>query len=120
MGRTHHRRAQKREAAMITLYAFGPGGGLTDFSPFVMKAETLLRMAKLPFEKSTKGLRGAPKGKLPYFKDGEKLIADSTFIRWYLEETYGIDFDRGLSLEQRATGWAFDKVGEDHLSRGMV
>jgi glutathione S-transferase len=100
---------------MITLYTFGPRFGLTDPSPFVMKAETLLRMAKLPYQSRPGGLRKAPKGKLPYITDGDKKVGDSTFIRWYLESTYGVDFDRGLSLEQRATAWAFDKLAEDHL-----
>ena len=45
--------------------------------------------------------------------DGE-TIADSTFIRWHLEKKYGIDFDRGLGTEQRATAWAFEKMLEDH------
>ena len=100
---------------MITLYTFGPRFGLTDPSPFVMKADTLLRMAKLPFKTDNKGFGKAPKGKLPYIKDGDSLVADSTFIRWYLEDTYGVDFDRGLSLEERAVGWAFEKLAEDHL-----
>src|SRR5205809_2440263 len=37
------------ERAVITLYSFGPGFGLPDPSPFVMKVEILLKMAKLPY-----------------------------------------------------------------------
>src|SRR6266702_1380609 len=37
---------------MITLFGSGPNFGLPDASPFVTKAETLLRMSKLPFEKA--------------------------------------------------------------------
>jgi len=33
---------------MITLYTFGADFGLPDASPFVMKAELLLKMADLP------------------------------------------------------------------------
>jgi glutathione S-transferase len=100
---------------MITLYKFGPRWGLTDPSPFVMKAETLLRMAQLPYKTSDGGLRGAPKGKLPYIEDGGEKIADSTFIRWHLENAHRVDFDRGLSVEQRAVAWAFEKMAEDNL-----
>ena len=107
--------SQSGEAVVITLYKFGPRWGLTDPSPFVMKAETLLRMAKLPYEARNGGLRGAPKGKLPYIEEDGKKIADSTFIRWHLEQTHGIDFDQGLSAEQRAVAWAFEKMAEDHL-----
>src|SRR5262249_49499776 len=41
--------------------------------------------------------------------------ADSTFIRWHLETKYHIDFDKGLSAEQRAVAWAFEKMAEDNL-----
>ena len=82
---------------MITLYTFGPFFGLPDPSPFVMKAEMLLKIAGLKYETSTRGFRNAPKGKLPYIVDGETLVADSTLIRLYLEQQHGIDFDRGLS-----------------------
>jgi glutathione S-transferase len=100
---------------MITLYKFGPGFGLTDPSPFVMKAETLLKMTNLPYRANTTGFTKAPKGKLPYIEDDGEIIADSTFIRWHIEKKYGIEFDRGLTAEQRAIAWAFEKMAEDHL-----
>jgi glutathione S-transferase len=105
---------------MITLYTFGPAFGLPDPSPFVMKAEVLLKMAGLPYRADTTGLRRAPKGKLPYVDDDGERIADSTFIRWHIEKKYGIDLDRGLSREQRATAWAFEKLAEDHLYWAIV
>jgi glutathione S-transferase len=100
---------------MITLYVFGPAFGLPDPSPFVTKAETLLKMANLPYRVDTRGFRRAPKGKLPYIDDGSQIVADSTFIRWHIEKKYRIDFDRGLTPEQRAVAWAFEKMAEDHL-----
>ena len=100
---------------MITLYNFGPAFGLPDPSPFVMKVEILLKMSKLPYRTDNTGFRKAPKGKIPYIEDDGSIVADSTFIRWHLERKYGIDFDRGLTAEQRAVGWAFEKMAEDHL-----
>ena len=100
---------------MITLYTFGPAFGLPDPSPFVMKAETLLKMAKLPYRMDTSGFSKAPKGKLPYIEDDGVVIADSTFIRWHLEKKYRVDFDQGLDAAQRATAWAFEKMLEDNL-----
>ena len=105
---------------MITLYTFGPQFGLPDPSPFVMKAETLLKMSGLPFRTDTTGFPKAPKGKLPYIDDDGEKIADSTFIRWHLEKKYQIDFDRGLTPEQRAIAWAFEKLAEDHLYWALV
>jgi glutathione S-transferase len=100
---------------MITLYAFGPGMGLPDPSPFVMKAEILLKMSGQPYRVDTKGFSKAPKGKLPYIDDGGEIIADSTFIRWHLERKYRVDLDRGLTAEERGTAWAFEKMAEDQL-----
>jgi glutathione S-transferase len=100
---------------MITLYSFGPAFGLPDPSPFVTKAEILLKMSGQPYRTDTKGFGKAPKGKLPYIDDDGEKIADSTFIRWHLEKKYGTDFDRGLSSEQRAAAWAFEKMLEDNL-----
>src|SRR5215469_11159719 len=80
-----------------------------------MKAETLLKMAQLPYRMDTSGFRKAPKGKLPYIDDDGVIVADSTFIRWHLEQKRGIDFDRGLTAEQKAVAWAFEKMVEDNL-----
>ena len=100
---------------MITLYGSGPNFGLPDASPFVTKAETLLRMSKLPFEKALMSFSKAPKGKIPYIEDDGQLLGDSTLIRWHLEKKYGIDFDQGLTAEQLAIAWAFEKMAEDNL-----
>ncbi len=100
---------------MITLYSFGPAFGLPDRSPFVMKVETLLKMANLLYRTDTTGLAKAPKGKLPYIEDDGMLVPDSTFIRWHIEKKYRIDFDQGLDPSQKATAWAFEKMAEDQL-----
>lgn len=101
---------------MITLHAFGPKFGLPDPSPFVTKTEVLLKMSGLPYEKALKGLKGAPKGKLPFIRDTDgTVVADSTLIRFHLEKRYGIDFDSGLSPAERGAAWAFEKLCEDHL-----
>jgi glutathione S-transferase len=105
---------------MITLYAFGTAFGLPDPSPFVTKAEVLLKMAGLAYRIDNTGFRRAPKGKLPYIDDDGERIADSTFIRWHLENKYHVDFEKGLSAEQRAVGWAFEKMAEDNLYWALV
>ena len=57
---------------------------------------------------------------MPYIDDDGKRVADSTFIRWHLENKYKIDFDKGLSTEQRAIAWAFEKMAEDNLYWALV
>ncbi len=100
---------------MITLYTFGPFFGQPDASPFVIKAMLLLKMAGLDYKAKPAAPFKAPKGKLPYIDDDGEKIADSTFIRFHIEKKYGFDFDAGLTPEQKATGWALDKLCEDHL-----
>lgn len=99
----------------IVLYGFGPAFALPDGSPFVLKTETQLRMAGLPYEKDVTGRAAAPKGKLPYIRDGRAVVADSTLIRLHLEWSYGFDLDAGLDTGQRAVAWATERMLEDHL-----
>jgi len=105
---------------MITLYTFGPFFGSPDASPFVMKGEMLLKLAGIAYETNTRGFTTAPKGKLPYIKDGEQIIADSTLIRLHIENKYGFDFDRGLSTRDKGVAWSVEKMLEDHLYWLMV
>ncbi len=105
---------------MITIYTFGPYFGLPDASPFVMKAMMLLKLAGLEYREDRGGLRRAPKGKLPYLDDAGTIVADSTLIRFHLEEKYGTDLDAGLDPAQRATAWAVEKMCEEHLYWAVV
>ncbi len=105
---------------MITLYGYGPAFGLPDPSPFVMKAATLLRMAKLDFTMASGDPRKAPKGKLPWLDDNGTTVADSTFIRFHLERTHGIDFDAGYAAPARGAAWALEKLCEDQIYWAIV
>jgi glutathione S-transferase len=105
---------------MITLYTFGAAWGLPDPSPFVTKAAALLRIAGLPCRTDTKGFLKAPRGKLPYIRDGDIVISDSTMIRLHIEQRHNIDFDQGLTPQERALAWAIDKLCDDHLYWLMV
>lgn len=93
---------------MSTLYTFGPAFGLPDPSPFVIKAEMLLKLARLDYRADTHGFSKASKGKLPYIVDDGETVADSTFIRWHIEKKYGTDFDAPLNEQERAEPTAVD------------
>ncbi|WP_347232094.1 glutathione S-transferase family protein [Janthinobacterium sp. 17J80-10] len=84
-------------------------------SPFVSKTEMLLKIAALPYDTNLRGFAKAPKGKLPYIEDDGTVIADSTFIRWHIEKKYGIDFDAGLTEQERGIAWCAEKLLEDNL-----
>jgi glutathione S-transferase len=100
---------------MITLYGFGPGLDQPDFSPFVMKAMILLRMAGLPFVMATgmAAMRVAPYGKLPYIRDGNTVVADTRQIRRHLETVRGADFSGGYDAERLALGHAVERMLEE-------
>jgi len=105
---------------VITLYAFGSYFGLPDASPFVMKAEMLLKLAKVEYQTNTRGFLRAPKGKLPYIDDDGTVVADSTLIRLHLEQKHGVDFDRALTAREKGIAWATDKMLEDHVYWALV
>jgi len=100
---------------MITLYQFPPACGLPNISPFCMKVEVYLRMARLPYQTAIVSMRKAPKGKAPYIEDNGRILADSGFIIDYLKATYGDSLDAWLSAEQRATAHALRRMMEENL-----
>ena len=100
----------------ITLYQFPAAFGLPNASPFCMKVETYLRMAGIAYAAryGMYQLR-APKKKLPYITDGERIVADSHLIIDYLKSAYGDSLDVALTPAQRARGTAILRLLEDSL-----
>ena len=101
---------------MIKLYQFSPALGLPNPSSFCLKLETYLRMTGLPYEvASTDSLNDAPKGKMPYIRDGDRLMADSNFIINYLEKNYDCSLDKSLSPTDKAISLAMRRLIEENL-----
>lgn len=105
---------------MIELYCFSPAFGLPSPGPFALKTEVHLKMMGLPFTKQFEGYANAPKGKLPYIDDAGTVVADSAFIRLYLEKHYDRDLDAGFDKNQRASAWAVERLVEDQLYWALV
>ena len=105
---------------MIAIHAFGPFLGTPDSSPFVIKTMLLLKLAKLPFRERRSNPFKAPKGLLPFIEDEGVIVADSALIRRHIERKYAIDFDAGLSAEQKALAWSVERMCEDHLYFAML
>lgn len=102
---------------MIKLYGFMPAWGLFDVSPYVTKAITLFKMANIPFDKQMADLESVSKHKAPYIKlKNDEIIQDSTFIRKYLEESHGANFDAHYSKKELAYGYALERLCENHLN----
>jgi glutathione S-transferase len=106
---------------MITLYQFQPAFGLPNASPFCMKVENYLRMAGLQYEIAPRANHfRAPKGKLPYIKDGDKIVADSSFIIEYLRSAYGDALDAKLNPFEKAQAIALKRMMEENLYWALV
>jgi len=107
---------------MIKLYGFGKHMGVIDPSPFVLKVDTFLRMAGLPYEMVIRAdnLKHAPKKKLPYVEyDGNK-VADSYFILRELTQYYGVTLDDHLSEEQASQFELMSRAIDESLYWSLV
>lgn len=101
---------------MITLYQFAPALGVRCPSPICLKLETYLRMVELPYQVAANtDVLKAPKKKLPYVTDDNRVIADSGFIISYLKETYGDPLDARLTPKQRGAMLGMRRLIEEHL-----
>jgi len=106
---------------MLKLITYPPAFGAPSASPFGVKAMCFLNMAGAEWEVSHHAdPRKAPKGKLPMLVDGTTKIPDSEDIRAYLEQKFSVDFDEGLSLEQRAISRAVIRMCDEHLYFALV
>jgi glutathione S-transferase len=109
-----------RAAVVITLHRFGRFFGTPDSSPFVIKTMMLLKLAGLAYRDVRGNPLRAPKKLLPSIEDDGEVVADSTLIRFHIEQKYGFDFDAALSPEQKAVAWAVERMCEDHLYFAML
>lgn len=101
---------------MITLYQFSPHFGLPNASPFCLKLETYLRMAKIPFQiRTVNNPAKSPKGKLPFIKDHDKVLGDTHLIILHLKQQYGAYLDQNLTPVQQAQTLAITHMVEEHL-----
>lgn len=106
---------------MIQLVTLPPAFGLRNVSPFCLKAEMAMKYLGVEFEHVIEqDPRKTPKGKLPYMViEGEK-IADSELIFEKLNEMSQGKLYGDLTPQEKAVGFAFTRLAEDHLYWLMV
>jgi glutathione S-transferase len=92
-----------------------PGWGTPSISPFCLKLETYLRMAKLEYKTEPGNPYTAPKGKIPYVTVDGKKMGDSGLIIEYLKKTRGDSLDARLTDEQKALSILLQRLVEEHL-----
>ncbi|ODM89037.1 hypothetical protein Ocin01_17645 [Orchesella cincta] len=108
--------APKDKLILHTLWRCKP---MPSISPFGLKLETYLRMAKIPYELDTKNPSG-PKGKLPWITYQGVHLADSQLCIEYLNKKFDISLNKSASKEQLAAARACRIMLEDHFLWGLV
>src|SRR4029453_3330920 len=101
----------------IKLFQFPRMFGNPNRRPYCCKLETLLRIARVPYEVvDTPDPRQGPKGKLSFIEDAGVRIADSSIIVDHLVRTRGVDPDAHLDASQRAIALLVQRTLEEHYA----
>lgn len=101
---------------MIQLVTLPPAFGLRNVSPFCLKAEMAMKYLDMDFEHVVEqDPRKTPKGKLPYMVINGEKIADSELILEKLDKMSQGKLYSDLTPREKAIGFAFTRLAEDHL-----
>lgn len=99
---------------MIHLHQYPAIWGLPSLSPFCIKVEMYLRKQNIPYQTVVeKNPARGPKGKMPFIRDGELAIPDSSFILQHLHAKQMRQEQRDPQLEAKSL--AFQRMIEEHL-----
>ncbi|XP_041360539.1 failed axon connections homolog isoform X2 [Gigantopelta aegis] len=97
---------------LVILRQIGRGLYAPSMSPFPLKLETYLRMAKIPYQ-SVHSFKMSSKGKTPWIQYNDDDVADSAFCVDYLNDKFGVDLNANLNCQERAVARAFEKMVEE-------
>jgi glutathione S-transferase len=112
---------QSGRCKMIVLKGSRGMFGLPEASPFVTKTDIHLKMAGVAYTREDANPNESPKGQIPFIVlDDGQAIADSTFIRFHIEQEYGVDLDEGLDPVERATALAVEMLCEHQLAPAVT
>ncbi|KAJ3108044.1 hypothetical protein HDU96_007696 [Phlyctochytrium bullatum] len=90
--------------------------GLPNYSPFSLKLETYLRVARIPYVLCTSSGMSS-QGKKPYITyNGEEIADSQVCIRW-IAQTFKVDLDDVLSPPTKSAAEAFRSMLEDGLGK---
>lgn len=103
---------------VVTLHGFGRGRFTPSISPFVMKLETYLRLAKIPYVFEDKEPMG-PKGLSPWITLNGEDISDSQLVMEALAKKFNKDFTIKLPKEEQAVARAIDLMITEHIAWGL-
>ncbi|KAJ8317289.1 hypothetical protein KUTeg_005193 [Tegillarca granosa] len=99
---------------VVILYQVGRGPNAPSISPFPLKLETFLRMAKIPYMNDHTA-KFSTKGKTPWMEYNGVDVADSQFCIEYLKKELGADLNKHLTAEEYGASRALQKMAEENL-----
>ena len=89
---------------MLTLVSYPGLFGLADNNPYGLKVFAFLKLCGLAFrQEHVVDASAAPRGQLPYLRDGAASVGDSDGIIAHLTRRHGLALDAGMTPPQRAT-----------------
>ncbi len=80
---------------MLKLHGTAPAFGVRNPSPYCLKAETLLKLSGVPYEKVADQPMNGPRKKVPFLERGDEVIADSANIAKMLIDEGKLDLPEG-------------------------
>ncbi|XP_067666048.1 failed axon connections homolog [Haliotis asinina] len=82
-------------------------------TPFAVKLETYLRMARISYL-NVHGRQRSSKGKFPWIEYNGQEVADSSLCIEFLNKKMGVDLNRNLSAADRGIAQAMQVMVADH------
>lgn len=110
----YKRRRLNAPPGVVILYQVGRGPNAPSISPFPLKLETFLRMAKIPYMNDHTA-KFSTKGKTPWMEYNGVDVADSQFCIEYLKKELGADLNKHLTAEEYGASRALQKMAEENL-----
>ncbi|KAK7091792.1 failed axon connections homolog isoform X2 [Littorina saxatilis] len=98
----------------VILHQIGRGPFAPSMTPFAIKLETYLRIAKIPY-KNVHDMKKSSKGKYPWISFNGHSVADSAFCIEFINKKRNVDLSSWLSPEQRAVALAFQRLAEEDI-----
>ena len=100
----------------IVLHLFPRAYNCPPGSPFVLKLETFLRIAEIPYVTGFERLFSKVAGKTPWITFNGEDIADSQLSIKFLTRKLGKDMNKGLTQEQKAYRHSIRIMLESHFA----
>ena len=101
----------------VYLAQFPPSPRVRSISPFALKLETWLRLAKIPYQNVYTRKFSRASHTIPYIELNGEQISDSNRIMERLRSQFSADLDLGLTAVQEATDHGLTSMIENHTAQ---